>query len=123
MERLIRCRGCPRCGCRFYVKVARNWRWLTWNECADCHCDYAPPPSLKTAIPAILFGIIFIAGAVVLLPAAKNDSTAAIFVAAMALGGLTLTLGGVYAIVLCIRTPNGPLTQTRAFPILPSDPR
>ena len=122
MEKLIRCRGCPRCGCPFYVKVARNWRWGTWNECCDCHCDYAPPPSLKIAIPAIIFGVCFISGAVAMVPAAKNDSTAAILVATFALGGLTLILGGVYAIVGYIRTPKGPLDQA-AFPVLPSNPR
>jgi hypothetical protein len=121
MEKLIRCRGCPRCGSRLYTKVAQSFGWGTWNECRDCHYNYAPAPSMKTAIPAIVLGACFLTAAVGIVPSAKLDSTVAIFLAAFGIGGLVLVLGGVYAIVRYFRTPKGPLSNTGAFPILPSD--
>ncbi len=121
MEKLIRCRRCPRCGSRLYVKVGRNFRWGTWNECLDCHYNYAAPPSLKTAIPAIIFGACFLSVAAVMLPNTKNDSTIAIFAGTTGFGGLILILGGVWNIVRYARTPKGPLSNIGAFPVVPSD--
>jgi len=77
------------------MKVGRNFRWGTWNECLDCYYNYAAPPSLKTAIPAIIFGACFLSVTAVMLPDAKNDSTIAIFAGTTGFGGLILILGGV----------------------------
>jgi len=118
MEKLIRCRGCPRCGSSKYITVGRGFQRGT--ACRECQFRYEPPPSLPGAISA---GACFMTNAAFLIPAAKNDPTAAMLLAGVAAAGLTLILFGVLCIRRYTRTPKGPLTQTNAFPVLPPHPR
>jgi len=123
MEKLIRCRGCPRCGSSKSISVGDGFHWGTRTACRECQFNYAPPPSLLAAISATLVGACFMTDAGFLVPAAKNDATATMLLAGVAAAGLTLLLFGVLCIRRYARTPKGPLTQTNAFPVLPPDPR
>jgi hypothetical protein len=122
MEKLIRCRGCPRCGSRKFIGVARDFEWGTWNECRECRQQYKPAPSLVTAIGAIMLGSLFLTGATFMFPAvtALTDPVG-VYTLIMGLGGLLMIFLAILSIVRYTRTPRGPLEDVSGFPVI-TDP-